>query len=198
MKESNHRTMNSLQSIAALLDIQLMDNEQTIPAAEMAHVRGHIQTLASLHELLVFDVNGHKPQMVLSAKAALEKLLPLLQKTVGNERIAWEVADVNLPAKEGMSLAVLINELVTNAVKHGGHKVELSLGISEGVVTLAVCDDGPGFAEAFHLTTAAHFGLELVESIGRIDLGGRTSYSNLPGGGACVEVNFPLPVEAAA
>ena len=99
---------------------------------------------------------------------------------------------------QGMSLAVLINELVTNAVKHGGHRVELTLGLREGKMTLAVCDDGPGFTEAFHPKTAAHFGLELVESVGRVDLGGQTSYTNRPEGGACVQVTFPLPAGASA
>ena len=110
----------------------------------------------------------------------------------------WTVADVRLPIKQGMSLAVLINELVTNAVKHGGRRIELTLGLTEGKMTLVVCDDGPGFTEAFHPNTAAQFGLELVESVGRLDLGGQTSYSNRPEGGACVQVTFPLPAGAAA
>jgi two-component sensor histidine kinase len=99
-----------------------------------------------------------------------------------------------LPTKQGMSLAVLINELVNNAVKHGGHEVELQLAVVKKDVTLEVYDDGPGSSEAFSSLTAAHFGWELVESIGRIDLGGQTSYENRPGGGACVRVTFPLPV----
>lgn len=98
-----------------------------------------------------------------------------------------------LPLKQGMSLAVLINELVNNAVKHGGHQVELRLAVVEKQVKLEVCDDGPGFSEAFNPLTAANFGLELVESVGRLDLGGETTYQNRPEGGACVRVIFPLP-----
>jgi hypothetical protein len=56
-------------------------------------------------------------------------------------------------------------------------------------LTLEVYDDGPCSS-----LTAAHFGWGLVESIGRIDLGGQTSYENRPEGGACVRVTFPLPV----
>ena len=102
-----------------------------------------------------------------------------------------------LPVKQGVSLAVLINELVNNAVKHGGHNVELRLSVVDKDVTLEVCDDGPGFSQAFTARTAAHFGLELVESVGRVDLGGETTYVNRPGGGACVRVTFPLPVLSA-
>ena len=117
----------------------------------------------------------------------------MLQAFVGKQRIRWSVDEVALPVKQGMSLAVLINELVNNAVKHGGHQVDLRLAMVETDVTLEVCDDGPGFAQAFSHATAANFGLELVESIGRLELGGETTYRNRPEGGACVRMTFPVP-----
>jgi two-component sensor histidine kinase len=106
------------------------------------------------------------------------------------------VQDVELPIKQGMSLAVLINELVNNAVKHGGQQIELRLAAAADRVMLDVCDDGPGFTTEFHPGIAAHFGLELVETIGRLDLGGTTTYENRPEGGARVRVSFPLPQPA--
>ncbi len=192
MRETDHRVKNNLQSIAALLDLQVMTHGESVPAQELTTVRMHIGTLASIHDLLVADVKGEGGASGMSAKAALLKLLPMLQAFVGKERIRWSVDEVYLPIKQGMSLAVLINELVNNAVKHGGHQVELRLVVEQDI-TLEVCDDGPGFADAFTPHTAGHFGLELVESIGRIDLGGQTTYQNRPEGGACVRVTFPLP-----
>jgi PAS domain S-box-containing protein len=194
MKETDHRVKNNLQSVAALLDMQVMAHETTVPVQELTQVRMHINTLASIHDMLVGDVKEEGVVPLLSAKAALQKLLPMLQQVVGEQRIRWRVEDVHLPIKQGMSLAVLINELVNNAVKHGGHQVDLRLSVDEKDVTLEVCDDGPGFAEAFSPRTAAGFGLELVESVGRLDLGGQTTYENRPEGGACVRVTFPLPV----
>jgi len=135
---------------------------------------------------------------IVSVKAALQKLLPMLQLIVGEQRILWSVDELCLPLKQGMSLAMLINELVNNAVKHGGHTVELRLTVEEDEVTLEVCDDGPGFSQTFSPHTAAHFGLELVESVGRLDLGGVTTYENRPEGGARVRVTFPLPVMSEA
>ena len=193
MRETNHRVKNNLQSVAALLDMQVMDHESMVPVQELAQVRMHITTLASIHELLVADVKENGSASVLSARASLLKLLPMLQKIVGAERIRWSVDEVNLPIKQGMSLAMLVNELVNNAVKHGGHKVELSLAVAEKEVTLEVCDDGPGFPLPFSPLIAGSFGLELVESVGRLDLGGVTTYENRPEGGACVRVIFPLP-----
>jgi PAS domain S-box-containing protein len=194
MRETDHRVKNNLQSVAALLDMQVMAHEEAVPVQELTQVRMHISTLASIHDLLVADVKEGGTSPGMSAKAALLKLLPMLQAFVGEQRIRWSVDDVYLPIKQGMSLAVLINELVNNAVKHGGHQVELRLAVAEKDITLEVSDDGPGFAQAFSIPTAAHFGLELVESIGRLDLGGETTYLNRPEGGACVRVTFPVPV----
>ena len=193
MRETNHRIKNNLQSVAALLDMQVMDHEAMVLFQELTQVRMHINTLATIHDMLVTDVKENGSASVLSTKASLLKLLPMLQKIVGAERIRRSVDEVDLPIKQGMSLAVLVNELVHNAVKHGGHKVELSLAVVEKEVTLEVLDDGPGFPLPFSPLTAGGFGLELVESVGRLDLGGVTTYENRPDGGACIRVIFPLP-----
>src|SRR5579862_1433932 len=148
MRETDHRVKNNLQSIAALLDVQVMTHGASVPAQELNQVRMHISTLASIHDLLVADVKGEGGASGVSAKAALLKLLPMLQAFVGKERIRWSVDEVYLPIKQGMSLAVLINELVNNAVKHGGHQVDLRVAVVQKEITLEVCDDGPGFAEA--------------------------------------------------
>lgn len=193
MQETDHRVKNNLQAIVALLDIQVMDHKDAVPVQELTQIRLHVKTLASIHELLVRDVKQVGVPTSLSVQDELQKLMPMLQQIVGARPIEWKAANVRLPIKQGMSLAVLINELVSNAVKHGGNKVELQFAVVEQNVTLEVCDDGPGFAEAFDPKHSANYGLELVESVGRLDLGGHTSYANRSGGGACVRVTFPLP-----
>lgn len=194
MRETDHRVKNNLQTVVALLDLQVMSNKETVPVQALKHLRMHLITLSSLHDLLVADVSEIGGSRYVSTKAALIKLMPMLQQIVGEQRIRWNVDDVQLPIKQGMSLAILINELVNNAVKHGGQKVELRLAVVEKTVTLEVSDDGPGFSEAFTPLTAAHFGLEMVEGLGRLDLGGETTYENRQEGGACVRVTFPVPV----
>ena len=198
MRESDHRVKNNLQSVAALLDMQVMSHDTSVPVQELTQVRTHIQTLSLIHELLVSDVEEAGVVKTMSTKQALEKLLPMLQQIVGGERLHWTAEEVLLPVKQGISLAVLINELVNNAVKHGGQKVELRLRVVKQEVMLEVQDDGPGFSQAFSPMNSAHFGLELVESVGRLDLGGQTTYVNRPEGGACVRVTFPLPKMLAA
>jgi two-component sensor histidine kinase len=192
MRETDHRVKNNLQSIAALLDMQIMSNAVGVRMDELTQLRLHINTLASIHDMLTQDLKGDATASIMSCKEAFRNLLPLLQQLVGAERIQWSADDLYLPIKQGMSVAMLINELVCNAVKHGGHAVGVRLATSEKTVTLKVWDDGPGFPEAFNPRTAAHCGLDLVESVSRLDLGGTATYANRPDGGACVTVTFPI------
>ena len=193
MQETDHRVKNNLQTISALLDIQIMEYSDAVPVKELTQIRMHIKTLAAIHSMLVRDVKQEGVPTSLSVQEEMANLMPMLQQIVGTQRIEWKAADVRLPVKQGMSLAVLVNELVSNAVKHGGQKVELRFAVVEQTGTLEVCDDGPGFGEAFDPARSANYGLELVESVGRLDLGGHTTYKNRVQGGACVQVTFPLP-----
>ena len=193
MRETDHRVKNNLQAISSLLDMQILSEEDTVPVRDLIQVRTYIKTMSVIHDMLVQDAQHDPIGSTMSVRSALQKLIPMLQLVVGQKRIEWYAEEVHLPIKQGMSMAVLINELVNNAVKHGGKMVEVRLVTAESMVTLEVFDDGPGFSEAFDPKRAAHYGLELVESVCRLDLRGFTTYENRSEGGACVRITFPMP-----
>jgi two-component sensor histidine kinase len=124
---------------------------------------------------------------------ALERLLPVLVLTTGGRKIVADAAGVSVPVKTASALVILINELVTNAAKHGQGDIALRLSLEGETVILKVSDSGPGFPPGFDPDSGAHIGLDLVESVGRWDLKGEIDYSNRPEGGAVVTVTFPLP-----
>jgi len=101
--------------------------------------------------------------------------------------------DAEIPSKQCVSLALVINELVSNALKHGKTAADVNLSVDGQDVVLEVCDDGPGFPDGFDSVTAANTGLELVDSLVRTDLGAEVCYENRAEGGARVKVLFPLP-----
>lgn len=193
MKETHHRVKNNLQALSALVDLQVVANDDRGREEDLTHLKLHIRSLGAIHDLLTRDTRSGAFTTTISAKEALEELIPLLQLTVGAEKIGSSLEEVVLPLRMGMSLAVLVNELVTNAVKHGGRKVDLSLSVANEVVMLEVCDDGSGFPPDFNPAKSANLGLSLIEQMSRWDLRGQTRYFNHNGGGGCVHVTFPLP-----
>jgi anti-sigma regulatory factor (Ser/Thr protein kinase) len=84
----------------------------------------------------------------------------------------------HLSAEEAFELELLITELVTNAVRHGGmrdgHEVHLVMGVSDDTVRVEVRDRGPGFARRpapeardHDLEDAGGFGLVLLDRFAR-------------------------------
>ena len=190
--ETHHRTKNDLQTICGLVDLELMDGSDVVPVGHLVKLRSHVQTLAAIHDLLTWTRKSDAMTEGLSAKNALEEILRLIRRTSGAAAIEYHGQDVMLPVKNGMVLAVVVNELITNAVKHGSRSVTLNLEENDGLVEINVCDDGPGFPQPFKPDKTEHMGLQLVESMINIDLRGKTLYANRPEGGACVQITFPL------
>ncbi len=192
MQETHHRVKNNLQVIAALVDMQVMAAEGAIPVPDVVRLGSQIRTLAMVHDILTEESKNDGEADCVSVRAILHKLIPMLASSSGNLRIPFKVEDVRLHTRRGTALALLVNELVSNAIKHGRGAVEVTFKREEQQAILEVCDDGPGFPPGFDPCSAAHTGLELVESTARWDLRGETHYANRATGGAHITVRFPL------
>ena len=195
--EGNHRIKNNLQVLSALIDVQTIGAILTTPISAMERLQQHIRTLASLHDLLTLDSRvGDGVIESISLKIALERLIGMLQTASGGRNIVLkQVEDAQLPIKQGGTFMLLVNEIVQNAVKHGGGEVQIDVTNNNGMVRLEICDDGVGFPSDFDPKTAANTGLDLIESLGRWDLRGDILYENRAEGGAKVVVTFPLPAD---
>jgi PAS domain S-box-containing protein len=191
IQETHHRVKNNLQIVAALADLQLEDGQATVPSSALARIGQHTRSLAAMHDLLTHAARADTATDVISTRAALDNLVPLLQTTTGDREIHYSADDVELSIQAGASLALLVSEIVSNAIKHGRGEIVLTLTARDGVVTLSVCDDGPGFPPGFDWRAAAGTGLMLIDSTGRYDLRGAVTYGNRPEGGACVTAEFP-------
>jgi two-component sensor histidine kinase len=193
MTETHHRVKNNLQLIAAMLDMRLMENTPSISMHEIKRLGSYIRTLAAVHDILTEQAKSDGQAYMVSAKEILERLLPMLQEACPDRKLAFRIEAATLTARQGTSLALVTNELVSNGLKHGRGTVDVALSIAEDHVLLEVGDDGPGFPTSFDPAHAANTGLELVENLSRYDLGARVLYINRPEGGACVRITFPLP-----
>ncbi len=190
VSETHHRVKNNLQMLAALIEMQVMDHPESAPP-ELMRLGQHVRGLAVVHDLLTVGSRRGKLD-VLSALTTLGRLLASLRTSLPDRRINVDIDDVDIPAKTSASLTILVNELVTNAAKHGEGDIDVTFTLADGAAHLEVCDRGPGFPEGFTGRDVSSMGLELVENIVRIDLQGKVEYGNRPEGGARVVVTFPL------
>ena len=189
--EVNHRVKNNLQIVAALIEMQANSETEPLHPGCAQRLTVHIHTLANIHDLLTDSARTIVDSI--SARETLSKLIPMLQATVTPRQVHFTGVDIQLSAKLCTALALITNELVSNAFKHSRGNVDVMLSLVEGNACLRVADNGAGFPGDFDPKIAANLGLGLVETLSRHDMGGGTRYTTLPEGGGCVTVSFPLP-----
>jgi PAS domain S-box-containing protein len=192
MTETHHRVKNNLQVISALVDMQIGAGLDTIASSELVRLSQHISGLAVIHDLLTHQTKKGGESEKLSVQETLDKLFPLLQGITFGRKLKVEVEDVLLPIRQATSLAVLANELVSNATKHGRGDISIAFSVTENQGLFEVWDQGLGFPPDFNPRVSANTGVDLVEGLSRHDLQGEVSYGNRPEGGASIVVRFPL------
>jgi PAS domain S-box-containing protein len=195
VSETHHRVKNNLQVIAAMIELLTAGNETSVPVSDVANLGRHVAALAAIHDLLTTQSRGAGEISQVSILDVLTTLLPPLRQTMRGRQLRLNTEDVSLPISTATSIAILVNELVTNAVKHGEGEIVLSLEKKGQVARLTVADEGTGFPPGFDPTACTRMGLELIQVVATHDLQGRVTFSNGPNGGACVVVEFPMPKE---
>jgi two-component sensor histidine kinase len=193
MTETHHRVKNNLQLISALIDMQQASStESMIPASEFARLSANVRALSVIHDILTSEAKAGNDQETLPVKTVLEKLVDVLKQTMGSRPLSFAMDEARLAGRQATSLALVTNELVSNALKHGSGEVTILFRATGEKAILEIGDDGPGFPADFNPLTAANTGLELVENVVAWDLRGTTLYETRPEGGARIVVTFPL------
>jgi two-component sensor histidine kinase len=166
VKEVHHRVKNNLQMMASLLNLQR--HASALPAVHVAidEARARIASIALLHEKLyvaadLAHVDGGEYLRDLAQRLAAE-LAP-----TGHVNVEADADPVPLSADRAIPCGLIVNELVTNAIKHAfphgeGGRVHISLRASAAEIRLCVGDDGVGLPAAIQPTDSPGVGLQLV------------------------------------
>ena len=195
VREIHHRVKNNLQIIVSIMRLQLRQEDS--PAAQSA-LSGAIQRLMGMMQ--VHDLLARVDVSSVDLKELLGRLLELNIQTflLPGQVIRHEVrgAALSVPPDPALSVALAVNELIINAIKHGfaGRKegrVNIDLSQTEREIEVRVVDNGVGLAEGFSLTGSAHLGLRLVQSVIRDNLKGKFEVSSSKEG-VSVLIRFPL------
>ena len=106
-----------------------------------------------------------------------------------------------LPAAIATPLALVLTELLQNALKHGlaswpgsasGGSVLVHASRDTAALTVHVDDNGGGLPRGFSLDATTSLGLQIVRTLVETELGGRLTIAPRPGGGTRVVVGLPV------
>ena len=193
-REIDHRVKNSLTIVGSLLSMQHGASKNDETRAALAEAKNRVIAVARVHEQL------HKSHQVGVVAFAdyLRQLCHDLEYSLRRRGVELDFAadPVDLPAEQAMTLAIVINELVTNAYKHGGaagaRKITVRLTQHCGELHLLVADDGAGLPGSV-VAKSAGLGFRLIESLSR-QLGATLA---MPGPGCPAEFQLTFPYEPA-
>lgn len=195
MAEIHHRVKNNLQIVASLLNLQAGRLRNTEARADFAMARDRVQALSTLHRHLYL----HQSFERISLRPFLEELSRQLSDALGagsdsNMKIRIQAEDVELGSDQAISLALLVTEAVSNAMRYAfpdgrGGTIDISLEVRGREAVLRVVDDGIGFGEA--KPHGDGLGLQLIEGFAS-HLGGAAEITG--DGGTSITVRFPVRV----
>lgn len=184
-KEIDHRVMNSLQFVSSLLSMQSRSPEVGEAARHLQLAANRVAAVAQVHRH--FTAEGTD---VTSAIGFLRKLCSDLESVLG-QAIAVGGDEADVPTTAIQPLGLLVNELVTNAAKHGQGTIEVDYSVTGNVHKLSVCNAGPGLPDDFDIAEArASLGMRVVTVLVN-QLGGELSAGpRQDGSGTCFAVSF--------
>ena len=198
IREIHHRVKNNLQTIASLLRMQARrsDSDQIRQALEEGVSR--ILSVAVIHEFL-----AHQDARVINIRDVSQRIMAQFDEGVLDQqkriRLKLNGPNVYLPTQQATACALIINELIQNALEHGyGHKqvgtVSVNLEDDGSNVIIGVHDDGAGLPEAFDPAQRDTLGLQIVTSLARNELKGTFELTGRDNG-VSATVTFPKLVQ---
>jgi PAS domain S-box-containing protein len=186
LKEVHHRVKNNLQVILSLLRMEGRRSAQPDTRSALGEMQGRIRSMALLHEALFrsgtfasVDLGGYLRELAKHSFRALGT-------TEGLIRLQLELSSVEVEMDQALPCGLLVNELVTNALKHGfpdGRTGEVRLELQPGSDSrqwrLRVSDNGVGLPDDFEIRRSQRLGLQLVSDLAK-QLGGTLEIGPAP------------------
>lgn len=167
LHEMDHRVKNNLQLIASLIQLQARRVRNVEARGAMQSMLGRVSALATVHRNLF----QNEEVAAFEVSAFMRDIATDLLGATGREDIAldFDLAEVVIPAGRAAPVALIVNELVTNALKHGfpdrGGRIRLAVTRRDDDFAIEIEDDGIGGGPAGPEPTG--FGLSLVELLSK-------------------------------
>jgi len=194
LKELRHRVKNSLSSLIGMLALQAETAEDPGTGDALRYARSRILCMEVLYDKLDLRDGRHS----VLAREYFDEIIPNIFEALGPPReisIDTEIDDVLLPPDYFFPIGIIVNELVTNAVKHASRERERgSIRVSfrapsDSECVLSVSDDGIGMPDSRSSGGKRDFGAFLVETLAS-QLGGKVEIGRGPG--STCSIAFPV------
>jgi len=187
IQEVHHRVKNNLQNIAAILRMQARRATNEEASLQLLDAVNRVLSMAVIHEYMSQD--EHR---AINLRDVCQRIAGQVVEVIRtpDQEVQVQVSgpNIRIPADQATPAALMVNELLLNAVEHGVSdrkqgKIELILQDLGDQVAVVITDDGPGLRPDFDAMQHASLGLQIVRTLATDDLKGtfrlESAYSQL-------------------
>jgi two-component sensor histidine kinase len=176
LREMHHRVKNNLQQVASILSMQRRRAKSPQVERILAESVGRIQGIAATHDLLSREQLG-----LAEVDDIARKIVGIVQGNLVPPTLRLDMrvepCQTRMPSEQATTLAIVLNELISNAIEHGFEgrsrgRIVISCEQADGTTLVRVADDGIGLSPDFALERSEGLGLQLVASLVGSDLRG--------------------------
>lgn len=185
LTEAHHRIKNNLQTIAGLFSMQLHESRGRNIERLLLDNLTRVKSISMVHQLL-----SQEDLMDVKLSSLINKVLEMIVEVTGSkEKVCFEVCgdEVEIPSRRATSLALIINELTMNSIKHGitdSGKIEVRIMKEKNQISVEFYDNGRGLPQNFN----KNLGLQIVSTLVEEDLNGTLLLSN--NNGTIAKISF--------
>ncbi len=170
VKESNHRIKNNLQLMASLLNLQLVNTKDKKIQNILSDTRNRLSSVSFLHDYLYRSSDLNE----VNVQTYLYKIIDHIRSINDNDarkiKIAKDIENFTISSSLAISLGLIINELITNAVKYGFKNkdkglISIEVKKEDKKISLVLKDNGAGLPEKINFSKAKTLGFQIVHSM---------------------------------
>jgi len=197
IQEVHHRVKNNLQTVAAMLRMQIRRSSNEEVRQILKDSVSRIFSMAVVHEYL-----SREEGQAINIREVTQRIIQDTKQGVLSPdkriRIVLESGhSLHLPARQATACALVINELLQNAVEHGYEErsagtISITLEDEGDQICVSISDDGEGLPPDFVVEQTTSLGLQIVQTLVHDDL--RGSFEMRSAGGVQATIRFSKKV----
>lgn len=199
VQEMHHRVRNNLQTVAALLSLQIRNADNAPWAVEIREAVSRIQAIAGVHDLLSDPrrFTGATLDQIarLVAEDAHSTLIPPTLK------VTFDIhpSELRIPSRQATIMSLLINELAANAISHGFQDretgyIRIRAWEDGGYANIEIFNDGVKVPDDFDPSQSQGLGMRITHRLVTSDLHGTFTITSDENGTFAV-IRFPIAAE---
>jgi two-component sensor histidine kinase/DNA-binding response OmpR family regulator len=179
LREIHHRVKNNMEIISSLIELQIEDSSDEKLIDMYNEMKNRIKSMSLIHKMLYQSDNLSEVNFNDYTRNLVSDLINSYCIDPSMIVVNINIDDILINLDTAMPCCLIINELVTNSLKHAFTEtksgiLEISMSsVGEKMYELVVRDNGKGIPEGFDINQSSSLGLKLIRTLAEYQLGGK-------------------------